>query len=123
MIYVLRLKNEKYYVGRIDKGYCIDRRMALYSNGGGSLFVQEHGFIEQIEVIETDDIFAEMNTTLRYMHEYGIDNVRGGPWNYKNPIYKNSQNYISIQRMIQSAYNECHLCNEAGHYSTHCPNC
>jgi hypothetical protein len=120
-VYVLSLGKSKYYVGRIDKGYNIDDRMAKYAAGGGSLWVQKYGFLSLDEVIEGDE-FCEMNTTLKFMHKYGIDNVRGSSWNNSNSYLKTGYMYPQIERIIQSIYNTCHLCGEEGHYSTHCNN-
>jgi predicted GIY-YIG superfamily endonuclease len=118
-IYILSLGNNKYYVGRIDKGYSITDRMALYASGGGSKWVQKHGFIKLIDSFVATDEFSETNHTLRLMKQHGIDNVRGGCWNSETPYYNN---IIAgqINRIIESVYNCCHLCGRSGHYSYFC---
>jgi predicted GIY-YIG superfamily endonuclease len=118
-VYILKLGGEKWYVGRVDDGFSVEDRMALYRAGKGSKWVQRYGFVECTEVFVGEE-FSEVTTTLRLMKKYGIDNVRGGPWNAASHY---GDNFIAqqIKRILESVYNSCHLCGVDGHYSYFCP--
>jgi len=83
-IYVLKLENDKYYVGQsID----IENRLIFHIKGKlGSEWTKKHKPIEEIELIETDftqvneAMFLENSITIHYMKKYGWKNVRGGDY-------------------------------------------
>jgi predicted GIY-YIG superfamily endonuclease len=87
-IYVLRLHNDKWYVGRTSN---VERRFEQHVSGDGAkwTFLHKPINIHEIREIESDndeDIIAR-----EYMKEFGIYNVRGGrycavefkPWHIK----------------------------------------
>jgi predicted GIY-YIG superfamily endonuclease len=83
-IYVLKLENDKYYVGQsVDS----ENRINFHVKGKlGSDWTKIHKPIEQIELIETDftevseTMFLENSITINYMKKYGWRNVRGGDY-------------------------------------------
>jgi len=83
-IYVLKLENDKYYVGQsID----IENRLIFHIKGKlGSEWTKKHKPIKEIDLIETDftevneAMFLENSITIHYMKIYGWKNVRGGDY-------------------------------------------
>ncbi|CAF1279614.1 unnamed protein product [Rotaria magnacalcarata] len=112
-IYVLKCKNNKYYVGKTSD---IDRRFSEHLNGEcGSEWTKLYRPCEIIEHENVTSDFDEMKKTLEYMKNFGIDNVRGAQWS--------NINLTSIQRdTIRQAMNtdRCYNCGEAGHFSSNC---
>ncbi|CAF3321053.1 unnamed protein product [Rotaria socialis] len=112
-IYVLKCKNNKYYVGKTSN---IARRFSEHLNGEyGSEWTKLYRPYEMIEHENVTSDFDEMKKTLEYMKNFGIDNVRGAQWS--------NINLTSIQRdTIRQAMNtdRCYTCGEAGHFSSNC---
>lgn len=77
MVYVLELKNEKYYVG-----YAVDARKRIreHFRGEGSKWTQLYKPIRVLEIVEDASLKEECEITIKYMLEYGWENVRGGAW-------------------------------------------
>jgi predicted GIY-YIG superfamily endonuclease len=76
-IYVLKLVEERYYIGRTGN---ILRRIEEHFTGGGSIYTRKYKPIKVIEVQEeltTDD---ERIKTLEIMEKYGWEKVRGACW-------------------------------------------
>lgn len=88
VIYVLRLRNDKWYVGRTSS---VERRYEQHVKGEGSkwTFLHQPLNIHETRELKSDD--DEDLVTLEYMERFGIYNVRGGrfcavelkPWNMK----------------------------------------
>ena len=70
-IYILQLKNNKYY---IDKTINPDFRLEQHFSSNGSKWTQKYNPIKLIELIQNCD---EDKYTIKYMKKYGINNVRG----------------------------------------------
>jgi predicted GIY-YIG superfamily endonuclease len=87
-IYILRLNNDKWYVGRTAN---VERRFEQHKKGEGSKWTFLHQPINIHEVRECKSDDDEDNVTIEYMKQFGIYNVRGGrfcavelkPWNVK----------------------------------------
>lgn len=82
-LYVLKLANEKYYVGLTARKKILDR-INEHRFGVGAKWALLH---KPVRVIETEDLGyiskreaekKENNLTLEYMKKYGTQNVRGG---------------------------------------------
>ena len=76
-IYVLRLRNDKWYVGRSAN---VERRFEQHMNGDGAKWTFLH---KPINIHETRDIITEDDEdmiTREYMKQFGIYNVRGGKY-------------------------------------------
>ena len=88
VIYVLRLRNDKWYIGRTSN---VERRYEQHLKGEGSkwTFLHQPLNIHETRELKSDD--DEDLVTLEYMERFGIYNVRGGrfcavelkPWNVK----------------------------------------
>ena len=76
-IYVLRLIDERYYVGRTSN---FMQRMNEHFNGMGSEYTKKYKPIKIIEVNEEINITDERDKTLEYMKMYGYEKVRGYAW-------------------------------------------
>ena len=88
VLYVLRLHNDKWYVGRSSN---LERRFTQHMSGTGAKWTVLHAPInihESRPLVSDED---EDLVTLEYMKQYGIYNVRGGtycavelkPWTVK----------------------------------------
>ena len=76
-IYVLRLHNDKWYVGRSAN---VERRFEQHMSGEGAKWTFLH---KPINIHETRDIITEDDEdriTREYMKQFGIYNVRGGKY-------------------------------------------
>ena len=116
-LYILKLKNNKYYVGTTNKN--IYERLQEHINGNGSKWTKLHKVISLEKSIENCDKFDEDKWTKIYMNKYGIENVRGGTY-CKLELDNNSINLITKE--VSHANNKCLYCNKFGHYINNCPN-
>ncbi|KAL0212363.1 hypothetical protein RCL1_005989 [Eukaryota sp. TZLM3-RCL] len=119
LIYVLRCRNAKIYVGKcsVDR---FEARMDEHYLGKGSSWTKKHPPVEILEVYEEDrgKEFEEDFYVLKFMKQFGIEHVRGGSFSTDTL----SEEVIEvIQRMIAHADNRCLGCGEAGHYVKSCP--
>jgi predicted GIY-YIG superfamily endonuclease len=74
-IYVLRLHNDKWYVGRTSN---VERRFEQHKNGDGAKWTFLHKPINIHEIREIKSDNDEDRITREYMKQFGIYNVRGG---------------------------------------------
>ncbi|GAF90538.1 unnamed protein product [marine sediment metagenome] len=72
-IYTLLLEQHKYYVGKTTN---LEFRLNDHFNANGSVRTQKYKLIQVLEVIANCDDFDEDKYTLKYMSQYGINNVR-----------------------------------------------
>jgi len=114
-IYVLKLKKNKFYVGRTDKNAIT--RFKEHKAGKGSAWTRKYAPVE-IVYVKNGDKFDEDKLTKKYMADYGIDNVRGGSY-CQITLDLNTRNVI--EKEINSGTNKCYNCGEKGHYIQHCP--
>ena len=114
-IYVLRLQQGKYYVGKTDNP---DMRLDTHFQEGGSVFTKKYKPIEILEIKEDCTAYDEQHVTQEYMEKYGIENVRGGPW---TTMLLSDGEETLIQKMIDSKNDTCYHCGEAGHFIQGCP--
>lgn len=104
MLYVLRLAGGNYYVGFTEQP--VARRVAQHRRGGGSAWTSKHGVEELIETRPGDRV-DEDGLTLRYMYEYGIERVRGGPYVH---VVLSASELVAIQQRFRMAFPACGLC-------------
>ena len=74
-IYVLKLENNKFYVGKSNNPI---KRLEQHINNSGSIWTNQNKPINIIELIPNCDDFDEDKFTIKYMKQYGIYNVLGG---------------------------------------------
>jgi len=101
MIYVLSLKQNKYYIGKTNN---IKKRLEQHYKGYGSKWTKKYKPLKLIETFEEKDDFDEDKYTLKYMNNYGIENVRGGSFCEFNVDVK------TIKKMLNSKNNTCFKC-------------
>ena len=87
-LYVLKLNQGKIYIG-ITAQKTAESRIKQHERGFYSAqWVKKYGYLETIETKELGNITEveaeniENELTLKYMKEFGKDNVRGGKFNY-----------------------------------------
>ena len=75
MIYILKLQNDKYYVGATNN---LDKRLREHMNGNGSEWTKRYKMKSLHKLIHNCNTFDEDKYTKQYMNKFGINNVRGG---------------------------------------------
>ncbi len=114
-IYVLKLIQDKYYVGKTCKN--VLNRFKQHYNGIGAQWTKLYKPISILEHFESRDKFIEDTWTKKYMDLYGIDNVRGG--SYSNVILTEWQIKI-LEDEFKTANDLCFKCGKAGHFASKC---
>ena len=115
-IYVLRLENDKYYVGKSKN---INDRILNHFEQNGSEWTKLHKPIQVIELIEDCDDFDEDKYVKIYMAKYGIQNVRGGSYSKINL----SETAISfLSKELRGCSDRCFECGSENHFISDCPN-
>ncbi len=113
-IYVLKLTDNKYYVGRTKN---IKTRLEQHKNGEGSEWTKRYQFIELLEHFETQSSFDEDIYVKKYMNKYGIDNVRGGSY---NQIRLSQYQKEFLIKELRTYNNLCYRCGRSSHYVNNC---
>jgi len=87
-IYVLKLIEDRYYVGRTSN--ILNRIEQHFTGYGGAIYTKKYKPIKVIEIIEELSKEDERNKTLEIMKKYGWEKVRGAGWcslEIKKPDY------------------------------------
>lgn len=113
-IYILRLKDGKYYVGKSDDPM---KRYEEHIKGKGSSWTQCYKPIGLVKIIPNVSSFEEDKITKEYMSKYGIDNVRGG--SYVSHELDDIQEE-ALRREIWGAKDCCTICGRKGHFAKNC---
>ena len=117
-IYVLGLKNDKYYVGKSMLN--VTARVQEHFLTGGSAWTKTHQPIEQLTPIlnASDDLeSSERAETLERMWSHGIESTRG--WKYtKIVLYE--FDYESIFREMCERKDLCRKCGRQNHMASSC---
>jgi predicted GIY-YIG superfamily endonuclease len=117
-IYVLACRGERFYVGRTKKRN-LQRRLDAHTNGLGSAFTREFPPTqrEPVAIYEQCLAFDETMYTKIWMAQYGIDNVRGGPYSQRElPLA--TRRFLEME--IKHDENRCLRCGKQGHYVKSC---
>ena len=122
-IYVLKLKSNKYYIGKSFNKKTLYKRITCHyeKQKNSAVWTKKYNPIQIIDIIEFNekDKFIEDNIVLEYMSKYGINNVRGGSF---CKINLTEQEKKFIQKLIQTEEDRCFTCNLKDHMSNNCPN-
>ena len=113
-IYILRLKNNKYYVGKTVN---LLTRLEAHKNGTACSWTKKHELIFIERVIERASTYDEDRYTKEYMNKYGIDNVRGGTYVMEH-LPEDQINFLL--RELAMANNNCLKCGSNGHFIANC---
>lgn len=114
MIYILKLENNKYYVGVTNN---LDKRLMDHMNGKGSEWTKKYKMKSLYKLIHDYNAFDEDRYTKEYMNKFGIENVRGG--SYSNFYLTPEQRKLLIKE-LRTANDECFKCGRNTHYSNKC---
>ena len=113
-IYVLQLEKGKYYVGKTTNPKF---RLEQHFNSSGSQYTKKYTPLKVLEIIPNCDDYDEDKYTLKYMEQYGINNVRGGTF---CQLKLDKDNLSTIKKMINSSSDKCYICGETGHFAKDC---
>lgn len=112
-IYILELKDNKYYVGKTKNP---DFRLKDHYTGKGSTWTNKYLPLKVVELLKGDD-YDELKYTIKYMQKYGINNVRGANF-CRLELTNNEQNII--KNMIDGISDKCYKCGKYGHFANEC---
>lgn len=113
-VYVLRLENGKYYVGKTDN---VINRLEDHVSDNGSAWTRTHKPLEVVEVIENASVYTEDAVTKKYMNQFGTENVRGGSYTQMNLDPK----LVGSEKLeFRSATDSCLRCGRQGHWARDC---
>ena len=113
-IYILKLENNKYYIGKTNHP---ENRLEQHFNSTGSAWTKLYKPIKVVEFIHNCDDYDEDKYTLEYMGKYGINKVRGGSF---CEITLNEKHVVTIKRMINSVNDNCYMCGSKDHFIKDC---
>lgn len=104
-IYVLKLVNDKYYIGKTSNtSFKLDQNF----NNNGCEWTKKYKPIEIVELFSNCNNNDEDKITIQYMGFYGINNVRGGK--FSKIILNSSENHV-INRMLLE-FNDSNSCEQ-----------
>ena len=112
-IYILKLKQGKYYIGKSDDPH---KRFIEHVEGRGAYWTKKYEPLELERIIENASPFDEDKYTKEYMAKYGIDKVRGGSYVTGK---LNKEQLAFLQREIWGAQDVCFLCG-GQHFVRYC---
>ena len=113
-IYVLKLEQGKYYIGKTNKPQF---RLNNHFNSNGSEWTKKYKPIKVLDIKKNCDNYDEDKYTRKYMDKYGINNVRGGSF----VTIKLSDSEIDILKKMNNGTNDkCFICGKKGHFAKHC---
>src|SRR5665648_271205 len=113
-VYVLKLKEGKYYVGQSTDA---DSRIKAHFNGSGSAWTKQYAPVKVVERMKNCDVFEEDKITKQYMLKYGIDNVRGGAYVQTQLDEAQKAAIIAEQRSVTGG---CFRCGSSTHWAANC---
>lgn len=113
-IYVLALKNNKYYVGKTNNPQF---RLDSHFSANGSEWTIKYKPLYVVELIPNCDNYDEDKITIKYMDKYGIDNVRGGSF---VAVVLSTNTIEHLKQMSNGTNDKCFKCGKSGHFARDC---
>lgn len=114
-IYILKLNDNKYYIGKTNRD--INDRYQEHLEGIGSFWTKKYKPLSIIKQIENSSPFDEDRYVKEYMAMYGIDNVRGGSYNQEE---LNGETIKFLRNELRTSNNECYKCGSTSHFVSEC---
>ena len=114
-VYILRLVENKYYVGRSTTP---QNRILQHFTGNGNAWTKKYRPVEVVDIRPGSDPLDEDKYTKLYMSRYGVENVRGGAY-VRMKLEDVSQRHI--EQEIRGASDVCFRCGSKDHFITRCP--
>jgi hypothetical protein len=115
-VYVIRLDNNKFYVGESINP---NKRIKDHFNGRGSAWTKINKPLRSIDPLTpSQGHLWELTETLRQMNIHGMDNVRGSLFTNPNP-FTTSERVMAAQLYCElNSY--CRRCGEPNHFMSQC---
>lgn len=113
-VYILKLSNDKYYIGKSCNPPERIRQHFLLKTGK---WIKTHNPLYVEKIVSDCNVFDEEKITLEYMYKYGIDNVRGGSFCNVN-LTEEEVKYL--KRQICSINDLCYHCHSNKHFTSRC---
>lgn len=113
-IYILKLRDGKYYVGKTDN---VEHRFEQHLEGKGSAWTKKYSPIKIEKTIPNASPFDEDRYVKEYMSKHGVENVRGGAY---SQIDLEAGTIAQIENEIRGATDKCMKCGEKGHFVANC---
>ena len=115
-LYILKCKDNRYYVGTTTLD--TTKRLAQHMSGRGSAWTRKYKPLWIEKEIKNCDKYDEDKWTKIYMDKYGINNVRGGSY---SQISLPSNEVNLLEREVNHANQKCLFCGKHGHFIKQCP--
>ena len=113
-IYILKLQQGKYYVGKTTSP---SFRLESHFNANGSAWTKKYAPIKLLELIPDCDDYDEHKHTKIYMDRYGVDNVRGGSY---VQVKLDDATISHLSQMSNGTNDKCFTCGKSGHFARDC---
>jgi predicted GIY-YIG superfamily endonuclease len=113
-IFILKLKQNKYYIGTTTKP---NFDFTKHFNYNEIEWTTKYQPIELIEFIKNCDDDDADEYTCKYMEKYGLNNVRGGSFNDMK-INENDQEFL--ENRFNEITDKCYICGSHSHDADEC---
>lgn len=123
-IYVLKLEDEKYYVGKTNHTF---QRFNQHATGSGAKWTKKHPVVDLHAFHPNMKDSDENKLTIQMMQNYGVRNVRGGSWTKVDMTEREIRaldNKVSLRKKKRSQRRKsgmfCTRCGRTSHNFASC---